>query len=56
MSHILKNPLCPATQVMGKDQHQGRGNPTFYELVKFDGFVKSQPTDLREKRAENVDS
>ena len=20
MSHILKNPLCPATQVMGKDQ------------------------------------
>ena len=33
MSHILKNPLCPATQVMGKDQHQGRGNPTFYECI-----------------------
>ena len=25
MSHILKNPLCPATQVMGKDQNVCRG-------------------------------
>ena len=41
MSHILKNPLCPATQVMGKDQHQGRGNPTFYEYNNLDGLVKN---------------